>query len=140
MKRYKLSKLVPILCFFLILILQCAKAPEGAFKIVETFFQLRSGGSHIQLYNLYHENFKRDIPLDHFVGIEKLYKDRFGQIKEYKLKKWNERKNFACGRGSGRMVALIYNTTYEKRTAEETFTMLKTGDKWEIFDYYLRPL
>ena len=140
MKRYKLQKLIIILCFFLILILQCSRTPEGAFKTVDTFFQLRNQESHIQLYNLHHDNFKRDIPLDDFIKIEKVNKDRFGQVVEYKLKKWNERKNFSCGRGSGRMVALIYNTTYEKRTAEETFTMLKTGDKWEIFDYYLRPL
>ncbi len=140
MKNYKLLKHFFILCSFSLLILQCSRTPEGAFETVDIFFQLRSQNLYIQLHNLFHENYKRGLPFDRFVRIEELYKNRFGQIKEFELKKWNERKNFSCGKGSGRMVALIYNCKYSSRNAEETFTMLKKGDKWVIFDYYLRPL
>lgn len=129
-----------ILFLMILLNLQCFKTPEGAFKTVDNFFQLRNQGAYGQQYNLFHENFKKNVSIENYIEVQKIYRKGIGQLKEYKLKKRSERKNFSCGRGSGRMVALIYDCIYTNRNAEETFTMIKVDDKWEIFDYYLRPM
>jgi len=138
--KNRLFNLIFINCFFTLLILQCAGTPHDSFQTAEKFLDLRTNDHWFEQYQLFHENFKRDVPADRYSGLENLYKNKFGMLKQYKLKKWNERKNFSCGKGSGRMVALIYNCFYEKGTTEETFTMIKSKGRWEIFDYYLRPL
>ena len=132
--------IISILFLFLILMPNCSKPPEGAFKVIDEFFLLRNQGAYIELYNMFHSNFKKDVSIEEYIRIERIYRDKIGLLKNHKLKKWNERKNFSCGSGSGRMVAVIHICQYSIKRAEETFTMIKKGNTWEIFDYYLRPM
>ncbi len=129
-----------ILLFALSLNISCSKEPVSAFKTVEKYFQLRSQEEYNQLYDFFHDNFKRDISLKRFIDFEKIYRRRFGICEEYKFKKWKERKNFSCGKNRGRMIVLIYDCKYTSGNTEETFTLIKKQDKWKIFDYYLRPM
>ncbi len=140
MIKTKQLNIILILFFLFILMTNCSKSPEGAFKVIDEFFRLRNQGDYIKLYNMFHSNFKKDVSIEEYIRIEKIYRKQIGLLENHNLKKWSERKNFSCGSGSGRMVSVIHSCKYSIIQAEETFTMIKTGDDWEIFDYYLRPM
>ena len=137
-KTRQINIIIILLC--MIFLSQCAGKPEVAFKIINDFFRLKAAGEYAQCYNMFHENFQKDVSMEQYIQIENLYFNKFGKSKGYKMKKWNNRKNFSYGQSSGRMVAIIYSCTYKNRKTEETFTMLLEQGIWKIFDYYLRPM
>lgn len=140
-KRYsmKWKSLFFISLLILLISVNCARKPENGLQMINRYLQLRIEQSYVQQYNLFHNNFQKDISLEKFIEFEKIYNRKFGSLQKYELKKWQDRKNFSCGRSSGRLVAVIYSCKYEYGNTEETFTIIKKDGYWKIFDYYLRP-
>ena len=60
--------------------IQCQKTPNEAFKVIEDFLILRSQNDAIPMYDMFHENFTKDITPRKYMYIERIYKKRFGEL------------------------------------------------------------
>ena len=129
------------LVIFLIIIACERKLPNKSFELIEKFLKFRNENNYIQMYKLYYHRYYKSVPFESFKYREDIYAKRFGKLIKYELIRWSYRKNFACGPGSGKMVAVIVHCIYTGGETEETFTLLNVANnEWKIFDYYLKPI
>jgi len=136
------SVFISIAVTFLVLFISCSEGtrrhgiPASAQTTIETAIQDIDAGRYEKLYNEAADEWRKDTTLEESQATFQRLRDKLGRARVHNLETAREEQT-GTAPIPGHSLVVIYQTSFERGDAMETFTLIEHGGNWYLAKYFV---
>jgi hypothetical protein len=109
--------------------------PAGAQEVIDELTREIAAGEFARVYETAADEWRASVSLEENEKILARVRDTFGRVQSRSPLKASERGDAAAGAREEHVVAVSYNTRFERGDAVESFTLVERGGRWQLARY-----